>query len=73
MERCQSPGLRFGPDTGGSQWFITLAAQPHLDGIHTVFGQVVRGMGVLRDIQPGDRIEAITIERYGVVGLSAAE
>lgn len=53
-----------GPDTGGSQWFVTLAPQPHLDGVHTVFGQVVRGMGVLRDIQPGDRIEHITIERY---------
>jgi len=53
-----------GPDTGGSQWFITLSAQPHLDGVHTVFGQVVRGMGVLHDMQPGDRIEGITIERY---------
>ncbi|MFT5679569.1 MAG: peptidyl-prolyl cis-trans isomerase B (cyclophilin B) [Myxococcota bacterium] len=53
-----------GPDTGGSQWFVTLAPQPHLDGIHTVFGSVVRGMGVLRDIQPGDRIEHITIELY---------
>ncbi|MDG1480031.1 MAG: peptidylprolyl isomerase [Myxococcota bacterium] len=53
-----------GPDTGGSQWFVTLAPQPHLDGVHTVFGQVVRGMGVLRDIQPGDRIEHIAIERY---------
>ena len=53
-----------GPDTGGSQWFVTLAPQPHLDGIHTVFGQVVSGMGVMRDLQPGDRIESITIERY---------
>ncbi len=53
-----------GPDTGGSQWFVTLSPQPHLDGVHTVFGQVVRGMGVLRDIQPGDRIEHIEIERY---------
>ncbi len=53
-----------GPDTGGSQWFITLSPQPHLDGVHTLFGQVVRGMGTLRDIQPGDRIQTITIERF---------
>lgn len=53
-----------GPDTGGSQWFITLSPQPHLDGIHTVFGSVSRGQHVLRDIRPGDRIEHITIERY---------
>lgn len=52
-----------GPDTGGSQWFITLSAQPHLDGTHTVFGQVHRGQHVLRDIRPGDRIERIVIER----------
>ena len=52
-----------GPDTGGSQWFITLSPQPHLDGIHTVFGQVNRGQHVLRDIRPGDRIERIEIER----------
>lgn len=52
-----------GPDTGGSQWFITLSAQPHLDGIHTVFGRVHRGQHVLRDIRPGDRIDRIVIER----------
>ena len=33
-----------GPDTGGSQWFITMSRQPHLDHRYTVFGKVVHGM-----------------------------
>lgn len=45
-----------GPDTGGSQWFITHSPQPHLDGTYTVFGRVTRGMEAVDDILPGDRI-----------------
>ncbi|HEX8907331.1 MAG TPA: peptidylprolyl isomerase, partial [Longimicrobiaceae bacterium] len=45
-----------GPDTGGSQWFVTHSPQPHLDGTYTVFGRVVRGMDVVGRILPGDRI-----------------
>ncbi len=45
-----------GPDTGGSQWFVTQAPQPHLDGGYTVFGQVVSGMDVVMRIEQGDRI-----------------
>ena len=52
-----------GPDTGGSQWFITMSREPHLDHRYTVFGKVVPGMSVARSLLPGDRIENISIER----------
>ncbi len=48
-----------GPDTGGSQFFITLAPQPHLDGGYTVFGRVVAGEDVLDRMIQGDRIQRI--------------
>ena len=48
-----------GPDTGGSQFFITHSPQPHLDGTYTVFGRVVGGANVLGGIAQGDRIRSI--------------
>jgi len=48
-----------GPDTGGSQFFITHGPQPHLDGTYTVFGQVIAGGSALAAIAQGDRIRSI--------------
>jgi cyclophilin family peptidyl-prolyl cis-trans isomerase/HEAT repeat protein len=48
-----------GKDTGGSQFFITISPQPHLDGRYTVFGQMIEGSEVLGRLVQGDRIESV--------------
>jgi cyclophilin family peptidyl-prolyl cis-trans isomerase len=48
-----------GPDTGGSQFFITHSRQPHLDGTYPVFGRVTGGAAVLAAVAAGDRIRSI--------------
>ncbi len=51
-----------GPDTGGSQFFITHSPQPHLDGGYTIFGRVTAGMaGVVDETERGDKVEAIEV------------
>jgi cyclophilin family peptidyl-prolyl cis-trans isomerase len=52
-----------GPDTGGSQWFITHSPQPHLDGTYTVFGRVVDGMDTADAVLQGEFIPAIRVVR----------
>ena len=51
-----------GADTNGCQFFITLAPQHHLDGKHSVFGQLIEGMDVLERLEQGDVIIRVTIE-----------
>jgi peptidyl-prolyl cis-trans isomerase B (cyclophilin B) len=51
-----------GRDTGGSQFFICHSPQPHLDGVHTTFGQT-KDMDVVNAIRKGDKILSVKIER----------
>ena len=51
-----------GPNTNGSQFFITHIATPWLDGKHTVFGKVVEGLEAVDKVEQGDHIRSVRIE-----------
>lgn len=50
-----------GKDTGGSQFFIVHEPQPHLDGVHTVFGQVIDGMDTVLRMRNGDVMKEVKV------------
>ncbi|QQK80917.1 peptidylprolyl isomerase [Salicibibacter cibi] len=51
-----------GKDTGSSQFFIVHEPQPHLDGVHTVFGKVTENAALARDMKAGDGMKRIVVE-----------
>jgi cyclophilin family peptidyl-prolyl cis-trans isomerase len=53
------------PNSGDSQFYVTLKPIPHLNGGYTVFGQVIRGMDVVKKIERGDKITKVTVMRPG--------
>ena len=54
-----------GPNTNGSQFFITHSPQPHLNGRHTVFGKVIRGQEVVNALRQGDHMISVTVQEVG--------
>lgn len=50
-----------GPNTGGSQFFICHSPQPHLDGVHTVFGQVTDGLEIVDKVRQNDKMTKVTV------------
>jgi cyclophilin family peptidyl-prolyl cis-trans isomerase len=69
--RCEYNDLRYetgmvgmalsGKDTGGSQWFVTLSPQPHLNGRYTIFARVTRGLDVAKRVTQGTIVHGVEV------------
>jgi len=51
-----------GKDTGGSQFFVVRQPQPHLDGVHTVFGKVIDNVDLVDQIEQGDKMQKVRVQ-----------
>ncbi|MDL1963459.1 MAG: peptidylprolyl isomerase [Deltaproteobacteria bacterium] len=61
-EMCVISMANAGPNTNGSQFFITHSPQPHLDGKHTVFGKVIAGQEIVNAIRQDDRMVKVEVK-----------